>query len=370
MLRKLAILALAAAALPAAAADWSDNALSVTWGPSYAEPGIHESTDATKGIDIKKTTLGFTHASGDKLGGTFLNIDMLISEKKDPSLEISAGQSVQGATEVYAIYRRAWSLNKITGTKMFAFPFVRDVNVDMGIDLNTKNTAFASHKVLPVVGVSLAFDVPGFWNLGVLASKEWTHNGIVNKEVEFDVAPIVATSWGIPLGSFGLSFNGFFNLILPKGKDGFGNKTKMEILTQPKLTYAVGNIWGNPKAGWDVSVGYQYWLNKFGNDSRRTAARSPPPSSARSPTTCRSAVVQSPAGRGAPPSVAPAVPFSIGRGPAAAWRGAEPPQGPRTSGIVTRTGSPPASEKTIAEACRFRQPPRALWASTASSRVG
>jgi hypothetical protein len=273
-LRNLSALALVLAALPAAAADWSDNSFSATWGPSYKEPAINEvttgtGTDAKKGIAIEKTTLGFTSVSGDKLGSTFFNVDMLISQKKDPATKLGTARSVQGATEVYAIYRRSWSLNKITGSKMFAFPGVRDLNVDMGIDLNTKNTSFASHKVLPVLGVAAAFDVPGFWNLGVYATKEWTHNGIVNKEVEFDLTPMLSTSWGVPLGDFGLSFNGFFNLILPKGKDGFGNKTKMEILTQPKITYAVGSVWGNPKAGWDLSVGYQYWLNKFGNDSSK-----------------------------------------------------------------------------------------------------
>ena len=78
MLRKLAVLALAAAALPAAAADWSDNQLSIAWGPAYKEPFINKA-DPKKGVDIEKTTLGFTHVSGDKLGGTFLNVDMLIS---------------------------------------------------------------------------------------------------------------------------------------------------------------------------------------------------------------------------------------------------------------------------------------------------
>jgi len=273
MLRKLAIFALAAAALPAAAADWSDNVLSVTWGPAYREPAINEkttgvSTDATKGVDIKKTTLGFTHASGDKLGGTFLNIDMLISEKKDPAVVVfGTDPAVQGATEVYAVYRRSWSLNKITGTKMFAFPFVRDVNVDMGIDLNTKNTKFAAHKVMPIAGVALAFDVPGFWNLGIYANKEWSHNGFANKEVVFDVVPMVASSWSVGLFGLPLNFAGFGSVNFPKGKDAGGVKTKTEVLLSPKLVFPVGNIWGDPKAGWDLAVGYQFWRNKFGNNA-------------------------------------------------------------------------------------------------------
>jgi len=269
----LLVLLLAGFALPAQALDWSDNAFKFWWGPNFREPGVYDRlADGTpdKAKDIAKTTITFTHVSGDKWGGHFLNIDMLRSDKNDP-----AAGSVQGATEFYAIYRRNFSLNKLTGGSTFTFPGVRDVIVEAGIDLSTKNTGFAPHKVMPIVGPALSFDVPGFWHLGLYVNKEWNDNGFQHGKgtifsggsVDFDTTLTIGTAWGIGLGSLPLSFEGFGSVNFPKGKDGFGNKTKTEILLQPKLVWAVGSVWGNAKAGYTLGVGYQYWSNKFGNDN-------------------------------------------------------------------------------------------------------
>jgi hypothetical protein len=273
--RSLAVLTLVlgAAALPARALDWSDNAFKVWWGPAFREPGIGKASDPNAGQDIAKTTLTFTHVSGDKWGGHFLNIDLLRSDFHDPA----AGGS-QGATEVYAVYRRNLSLNKLTGGNTFTFPGVRDVLIQVGIDLSTKNTGFAPHKVMPIIGPALAFDVPGFLDVGVYVDKEWNHNGFVHGKgtvfsggsVDFDATLNIGAAWGINLGSLPLQFEGFGIVNFPKGKDGFGNKTKTEILFQPKLTWAVGSLWGNAKAGYTLGVGYQYWSNKFGNDNGLT----------------------------------------------------------------------------------------------------
>jgi hypothetical protein len=271
----LLVLLLAGFALPAQALDWSDNAFKIWWGPAFREPGVGKVGDPNSGQDIAKTTVTFTHVSGDKWGRHFLNIDMLRSDKHDP-----AAGSLQGATEFYAVYRRTFSLNKLTGGSTFSFPGVRDVIIQAGIDLSTKNTAFAPHKVMPIVGPALAFDVPGFWDLGLYVNKEWNNNGLDHDQgaagfgnggsVDFDATLTIATAWGIHLGSLPLEFEGFGSVNFPKGKDGFGNKTKTEILLQPKLVWAVGSLWGNAKAGYTLGVGYQYWSNKFGNDNGLT----------------------------------------------------------------------------------------------------
>jgi hypothetical protein len=262
-LAKLAVLALVASARPATALDWSDNSFRIQWGPTYHEP-------ATAKADIAKTTLNFTHASGDKLGGTFLSVDMLMSDKKDP---ISDGSS-QGATEVFAVMRRGFSLNSMTESKTFSFPGVRDVNADLGLDIGTKNNSFASHIVRPFLGASLAFDVPGFLNVGAYVTKEWNNNGWMNATsstpaggaVDFNTTGAVLASWGVPLGSLPLQFAGFANVILPKGKDGFGNQTATEVIVQPKLVWDVAKTF-TKKSGYDLAVGYHYWLNKYGNDN-------------------------------------------------------------------------------------------------------
>jgi hypothetical protein len=251
----LALLA-ALGATSASALEWSDDSFGYRYGATFREPGVVDSGNHAK--DVAKSTLSYTHVDGYKLGGNFLNIDFLISSKAD-----RAAGGGTGAAEVYVTYRNDLSLNKVTGGKSFSFGPVRDLSLETGIDLNTKNTTFASHKVMPAIGPAVAFQVPGFLNLAFLATREWNNNGIVGKAVTFDPTLEVSASWGIPVGP--VSFAGFANVVLPKGKDGFGNETKTEVLLHPKILLDVGQYWGW-KHGLEIGGGYQYWLNKFGND--------------------------------------------------------------------------------------------------------
>jgi hypothetical protein len=268
----LAVLGLLAAASPAAALEWSDNAFHLSWGANYREPGAVKA-GTTDPLNISKTTLNFTHASGDKLGDNFLSLDMYISNGNDP-----AAGSAQGATEVYAVFRRSFSLNRITDSKMFTFTGVRDVRLEGGLDIGTKNNTFASHKVMPALGASLALDVPGFLNVGAFITKEWNNNGFMHAsgtvasggEVVFEATPAFFTAWGIPLGSLPLELDGFANVILPKGRDGFGNKTATEVVLQPTLMWNVTQGFTGKKGSYELGVGYQYWLNKYGNDNSLT----------------------------------------------------------------------------------------------------
>jgi len=264
--KTLFALAVALFATSGSALEWSDNSFRWSIGWAYREPGIGT---LDKQQDISKQIISFTHVDGYKWGSQFLNIDMLISDTKDP-----AAGSVQGATEVYAVYRNTFSLNKISGTKTFTFPAVRDLGVVAGLDISTKNTAFAPHKVMPVLGLQLSFDVPGFLNFGILASKEWNNNGFAHNgvfgsggNVDFKVAPIFSASWGIDLFKTGAEFEGFANLVLAKGKDGFGGDTKAETLVHAKLTYDLGTLFDSK--GYVIGAGYEYWNNKFGNDASK-----------------------------------------------------------------------------------------------------
>ena len=268
-LSSLTVLGLVAASAPVAALDWSDNSFRVQYGANYRETAVVKpGTDTPQ--DIAKTTLNFTHASGDKLGGNFLSVDMYLSDKYD-----AAQGSAQGATEVFVVGRRSFGMNKLLDSKAFAFSVVRDVNIDLGADVGTKNNAFASHIIRPLAGAVLAFDVPGFLNVGAYVTKEWNNNGFSHAQgklpyggpVEFNTTGAVEAAWGIPLGKLPLQFAGFANAILPKGKDGFGNTTKTEVIVQPKLVWDVAKTFSNTRAGYEVGVGYQYWLNKYGNDN-------------------------------------------------------------------------------------------------------
>jgi hypothetical protein len=251
--------ALAVVALPARAElQWSDNSFRFWYGTSFAEPA--------NGNAVAKSVLTYTHADGYKLGSNFFNIDALYSNEKDVANNgptPAPANTTVGAVEFYATYRHTLSLNKVTGSKTFAFGPIRDIGIDAGLDANTKNTAFASRKLMPVVGASVAFNVPGFLNVSLLADKEWNYNGFAKKSAEFDVTPMVAASWGIPV--YGpVSFEGFGVLNLPKGNDAAGVPTKTELLVRPRLMFDVGTLWGS--RGYQLGVGYSYWLNKFGND--------------------------------------------------------------------------------------------------------
>lgn len=258
----------AVAATPAFAFDWSDNALRYQFGPSFTEPFV--TTPSGGANSISKNIVSFQHADAYKYGGNFLNIDVLFSSSAD-----KAQNSVDGAREIYAIYRHDLSLNKVFGTTAFAFGPVRDVMLEVGVDLSTKNTAFNPRVAEPVGGVVLSLAVPGFWHVGVLADKEWNNNGFSHLEhgvvvqgagqVEFDTTAMFATSWGVPLYK-AFSFEGYGSFILPKGKDGGGVQTKSELLFHPRIMWDAGSLFSSK--GYQIGVGYEYWLNKFGNDHK------------------------------------------------------------------------------------------------------
>ncbi len=260
VLASLAVLCVTSAVSPALSADWSDTAISYRYGWNFREPGVTKRNGQE--AEIAKNIIAFTHANGYKYGGNFFNIDVLKSNKADPA---NGGDT--GAVEAYAIYRHDLSLNKVTGSKMFSFGPIRDVAFELGVDASTKNTAFAARKFMPVAGVAFAMDVPGLWNVAILADKEWNHNGITRRHVTFDTAVMLSTVWNIPIADVGapMSFEGFGLINSPKGRDGFNRETKIEIQFRPKLMWDVGALLGQPKT-FKVGAGWQYWYNKFGND--------------------------------------------------------------------------------------------------------
>jgi hypothetical protein len=273
-----ALLAAAAAALlPAARAQtleenigtgapagFSDNNISWRYGPAFREPGVTNSAHAN-GIDIPKHILNFTHVDGGAMWSNFLSLDLLFSTGRDP-----AANSRSGAVEFYGIYRGDLSLNQALKTQAFAAGGVlQDVSLQVGFDANTKNTEFAPAKKLLVFGPDFHWNIPGgFLSTAIQFSKEWNNNGITDRSVSFDPALELEVVWSLPLGftHLPLSFDGFGNLVGPKGTDGFGANTKTEVLTEPRLTLDLGALAFDAPCKLDAFLGYQYWLNKFGND--------------------------------------------------------------------------------------------------------
>lgn len=245
----------------AQAAIWSDTYIGYRYGTKFAEPyGTN---------DIKKSIVNLSHVSGYAYGTNFFNVDMLMSNEKDPA---SANAPTQGASEVYIVYRNTLDLGKITGTN-FKYGPISDIGATFGFDFNTKTDAgYNSKKHMLVLGPTVMLDVPGFMNVSLLALWESnqpcnTYSNTCVKRYHYDVHPMLTAAWGIPIGSLPLSFEGFANFIADKGKDEFGAKTKPETNIDMQIMLDVGDVLGGPKKTFKVGLEYQYWKNKFGNDA-------------------------------------------------------------------------------------------------------
>lgn len=263
-IKKSAILgcALIAAGLSAAhAADWSDTYIGYRYGTSFGEPFNNQ--------DIAKNIFNLGHVSGYKYGTNFLNVDMLLSDSKDPA---SPGSS-SGAQEIYVVYRHTLDLGKITGRpESFKFGPIRGVGLTAGFDANTKDDAgYNSKKRMLVAGPTVMLDVPGFLNVSIL--QLWESNAPYNKfshtatdRYDYDPHPMLSLAWGIPIGSLPLSFEGYANFIASKGKNEFGGGTKPETNIDMQVMYDASSLLGASKNTAKIGLEYQYWRNKFGND--------------------------------------------------------------------------------------------------------
>jgi nucleoside-specific outer membrane channel protein Tsx len=246
----------------AAEPGFNDTSAEYKYGPMYREPGIY-------GF-VPKSIITLTYVDGGKMWSNFINIDTLFSMNNDPAKGTtnSAGQQ---AVEVYGLYRGDLSLNRALPGQPFKFGnIINDVSLQIGFDANTKNTNFAPAKKLITFGPNIHFNTPGFLNVALHFAQEWNYNGIVDKSVSFKPTFETEIVWLYPLTflppKIPLVFQGFFNYVAPKGPDGFGAGTKVEILTEPRLTLDIGQMIFDKPHKLDFSVGYQYWLNKFGNN--------------------------------------------------------------------------------------------------------
>jgi nucleoside-specific outer membrane channel protein Tsx len=256
---------------------YSDTSVGFRWGESFKEPATN------RGHDISKEIFTVTHSDGYKYGENFINIDILLSDNHDP-----AANSKDGATEYFGVYRHNLSGNAVTGSEMFKGGIIRDLRLETGTDLSTKNTLFAPSVRRILFGPNIAFEVPGFFNLGFHLHKEWNNNGVENcglvtvgsargsvgctgGGVDFDPTFQLEGAWGIPFHVFGqrIKFEGFFDVTAPKGKDGFGAQTVTELLIHSKLKYDFGNLVLKKEHVVEGGVGLEYWLNKFGNDATK-----------------------------------------------------------------------------------------------------
>lgn len=262
---------LAASAAPAA--DWSDTAVSLRYGTTFAEPFNNNADGSRK--DIKKAIVALSHASGYKYGTNFFNADILMSDKNDPG-----SGTASGAQEAYVVYRHTLDLGKVSARELKFGP-VRGVGLTAGFDLNAKNDGYGSKKRMFVIGPTLSFDVPGFLDLSLLLLDESNAPNGVAKRHHYDLHGALSAAWGIGLGNLPLSFNGYALYIASKGNNEFGGPTSPETHIDMQLMADIGQLAGGPKGMFKLGIAYEYWRNKFGNKTATPGAG--PGATARTP---------------------------------------------------------------------------------------
>ncbi len=241
------------------AETWSDTSLSWRYGTKFAEPFVNQPDGSH--LDIAKNIVAFTHVGGYSYGTNFFNVDILMSDRKNPSNGV-AGNA--GATEAYVVYRNTVNFSKVF-KQSFAFGPIRDVGVTGGFDLNTKNDYYGSKKRMLVLGPTLMFDVPGFVNLSALALDESNSPNGLSERYTYKLHPAVELDWGIPIMNLPLSFEGYALWIASKGKNEYGGATSPEFHVDAKLMYDLGSTIGLTPKTLKVGAEYEYWHNKFGN---------------------------------------------------------------------------------------------------------
>ncbi len=244
--------------------NFSDTSMGVRDGWSIANPGEEKG-----GRNVNKIIVNLGHFDVWDYGSNFFNVDVLFSNANEP-----AYNSPGGSTEFYAVYRGQLSPDKIFGLNTKIGPFSA-INFEFGGDAESENTQFAPHKKLLVAGPNFHVSMPaGFLDIGVHVSKEWNNNGIVGRTVNFEATPEFEIVWLYPLAFTGLplDFRGFANFVLPKGKDGFGQKTTTEILARPQLQLDIGSLLYHKPHKPDVYFAVEIWNNKFGNNHNAVSA--------------------------------------------------------------------------------------------------
>lgn len=275
--------AVAVTATQARAQGFSDTSIGLRDALTASNPGGNFGPAEEKGSrNVNKVIVNLEHFDVWDYGTNFFNADILLSNPNEAALNSSGG-----STELYAIYRAQLSPDKIFGLNTKFGPFTA-INFEIGGDLETENTAFAPDKKLFVAGPNFNIGLPaGFLNIGVHISKEWNHNGYCNNActptssgtyggpVSFNPTPEFEFVWLYNLkGLIGapMSFQGYMNIVLPKGNTGFGTPTYTEVLFVPRLSLDIGSLVFHKPHKPDLYFQVEFWEHKFGNSDTLAGA--------------------------------------------------------------------------------------------------
>ncbi|MGC9270264.1 hypothetical protein [Acidiphilium sp.] len=237
---------------------------------SYRYVGANKQPGNANGANVPENAVNISYSNGWTYGSNFASFDFEQFGQGDPSVNVT-GRSTLGSAEFYGVFRTTLSGNKISGTHDFAFGPVADVGLRLGGDYDVQNDQFGSYKRLLVAGPEFDFAVPkGFLLAAIEVTHEWDTNGYEGEggATSFNVAPALETAWSLPfsVGPVDLNFTGYANVIGPKGRGYAGDfYHRTEVLAHPKILVDVGHLVGFAPNKLVAGVGYEYWLNKFGD---------------------------------------------------------------------------------------------------------
>jgi hypothetical protein len=277
--RRMIVLALlAAGTVTRAAADerqvvppvkpptFADDTLMYVFGPKYRNPFI-TTPSQPDGADISRDNIEFKHVDAWKYGHNLVEIII----KKSSEVEPAAGGGT-GAMGLYSIFRSGVGINRIAGKPVIAIGPLRDIDIQAGMNLETKNSDYAPNERTLYVGPNLQFRFgPGFLNVGLHLRKEWNHNGNLGVNESYDVDFNIEPVWHFPfqIGGARFAFDGFADYNTPKGKDAAGRDTRAEIIARPLLKLDISPVVGQKAHVLELGVGFQYYHNMFGKDANR-----------------------------------------------------------------------------------------------------
>jgi nucleoside-specific outer membrane channel protein Tsx len=198
--------------------------------------------------NVHKTLMTIENSSKWNWGNSFAFIDIAKSDTHD-----------HDATSLYAEWYPSASLADISNSDL-NFGIVKDISFTAGINAGHKSTGANPLVYLPGITVDLTFPSFVFFNLGIYAyiDRGTINNGRSNgcHQTGLQVTP----AWLLPftISKTNLRFEGFLDYISSHGE------CYEQLLTQPRISFDAGDIFGISSNHFFMGIEYQYWHNKFG----------------------------------------------------------------------------------------------------------
>lgn len=248
----------------------SSYAVSYWYGSNYRTPFVLDPT-THKAANIARNTIEFTHVSSAGMLNNFANVSVAMSNLAEPA---SAGGS--GATEIYAILREGIGLNELMRSSALKKGALRNIALELGANLETKNSSFAPAERTLYVGPKFVFAVPqGYFNVGIHFRQEWNHEGVLGKAEDYTPDFNIEPTWMLPfkVGNAQFTFSGVAEYNSPKGVDSFGSPTVSEYLARGVLAVDLGSLLMHKPQLVDLNAGIWGWHNEYSKPSSDPGAK-------------------------------------------------------------------------------------------------